>query len=630
MRIFLCSICLFLLSACASNTGLQTSTKTPDPVVAETSDTSELSGLTAEQWAINLRPLSLANQIKEAEKMYARTNAPAYHREMALHVLATRPGNSTLFAQEALTRLYNSASYDKKVQMEKVLLNEAQAVPTSFLYKVADSLLKEQEKVYPYNVLMWEASKQNLMTTSADIFRRVNVQNNFADYTTFDLRRTASSSAFGENLGTIVINPNPQFEPTCVTLALPMSGNYASVSRQIVSGAQTAQKSMQARNIPIVINIIDTEDATWIEKINNLPAICSVVGGPLRFEVVDTALDAGLLKNRAFFTFLPQLPSNTSAVINALADISENDSNTRRNKNTTPRFTEGKNVWRFFTSPQDQINAILSVAKSSFNVEEFASVYPSGQYGEAMSTLFTEIAGEHGIYVNQVPYDSASSRWWSETLGDFLGAVTPVGGGLPKVNSTIDSVFFIDTWESMQLLAPMLHYQGAVHIPFFGTNLWGQGITSSKNPMTYLDLAIFPGAWNNSSQTYGALKLKKDLSAQRQQATEWSALGFDFVQMVSALDYNIEYLDVKLLNQKLNLLPAIAWSGAPFIWDENGIVERNLFVFQPSERGVKNLNTDELATRHDVRLKEVDNYDKYYQREAQKKLIEERRKVLGY
>ncbi len=620
MRIFLCAICLFLLSACAGNTGIQPSQKIPDPVV----ETDPTGGQSAENWLLNIRNLSLTAQVREAEKMYSKTSAPALHREMALYVLATRPSNSTIFAQEALSRVYASSTYDRKVQMEKILLGEAQYMPPSGLKVVANKLLKEQTKTYPYNVIMWEASKQNLMTISGDIFRLTNVSSNFADFSTFDLRKTASSSAFGENLGTIVINPKPDFTSSCVVLTLPLSGSYASVSRQILNGAQVAQRTLQAQNVNIELNIIDTNEENWTTKVNNLPAMCSIVGGPINFSDLEEAYDAGLLKNRAFFTFLQQLPSK-----NALITISTDNEGNKRTRPDT-RFTEGQNVWRFFTSPQDQINSILSVAKTAFNVEEFASVYPEGQYGETMSSLFTDVAANYGVYVNQVPYDPTSSRWWSETMGDFLGAVTPLGGGLPKVNSTVDSVFFIDTWENMQLLAPMLHYQGAVHVPFFGTSLWGQGVSSGKNPMTYLDLAIFPAPWNTYSQSYGTLKLKKEMTANKLMATEWSALGYDFVQMVSALDYNLESVDRRLINSKLNLLPSLAWAGAPFLWNENGTVERNLFVFQPTERGYKSLNTDELASRYETRLGEVDNYDKYYQREAQKKLIEERRKVLGY
>ena len=74
-----------------------------------------------------------------------------------------------------------------------------------------------------------------------------------------------------------------------------------------------------------------------------------MVGGPLQAPVYAKAREAGALQKRAFFTFMPALDDGE----------------------------EGVQAWRFFPSPQDQIDALLAFAIDDMGISTFGPSTPA-------------------------------------------------------------------------------------------------------------------------------------------------------------------------------------------------------------------------------------------------------------
>lgn len=73
-----------------------------------------------------------------------------------------------------------------------------------------------------------------------------------------------------------------------------------------------------------------------------------MVGGPLQAQSYAQARAAGATEQRAFFTFLPSLEQGD----------------------------EGAKAWRFFPSPQDQIDALIAFATDGLNIRAYGAFYP--------------------------------------------------------------------------------------------------------------------------------------------------------------------------------------------------------------------------------------------------------------
>ena len=108
--------------------------------------------------------------------------------------------------------------------------------------------------------------------------------------------------------------------------------------------------------------------------------------------------------------------------------------------------------------------------------------------------------------------------------------------------------------------------------------------------MKAASLTVFPGVWNPLSISQGALELQEGMNRRQGGANDWTALGFDFVQLAAALGLNSPGWDPASLNARLASNLNVAWAGAPMAWDRQGKASRNLFLFQPAHSGMVPLN----------------------------------------
>ncbi len=585
-NIYLIILTLFFISACAPKVVIDSS-KTAQSQKPSTQITVSNTALEnqAATWALSLSSLPLHEQISNAMNMYQSQTANDYEKEYALYILATRVNDNALFSQQVLSRLYSNTDSVRKGQMEANLLKFLELSDLGSVESIASTTPRSQELTYPWNVIVWQAATKGLLIDSTGALDRIAQNAYFAYPTLFGLSSSLDPNATSlDGLSTMLYNPNTRYSSACVTLALPMSGNFSKIAQSISNGAHIAREMIRQAGADITLNIIDTDNPSWISQISSLPQTCLFVGGPLRADRL-MALEANpALSSKAIFAFMPGL---------------------------TPNLTEGSNIWRFFTSTDDQLTTILDFAKLNLGISEIASIYPNDTYSMRMSELFAQKAQSQGIYTSDFTYPLEEEKEWTKSIGEFLGSRVYKSKNskakdnelVPQVSSSVDAAFLPDGWNNMEMIASILHYHGATYFPLFGTTLWEQGLSSMKNiPMNYFQLAVFPGEWNELSNSYGTVNLKRALQAQNMTADNWSALGYDFVQMVSAINYNNTSVNSQEINQKLASLQEVAWAAAPFAWDFSGKAHRRLFLFQPDVNGKKILNQSEYIQNYQREL----------------------------
>ncbi len=568
---------LMLLTACTSTRYTPIDRGGATDVTSETASSGSQTQdvFSAEGWRNTLHSLSPLNQGREAEAIFSNTNAPEQIRERALYVVATRPGTLTLFAQQNLANDYANADNAKKAEMEAILHSELRSLPTNLLRELGQITPRVQETTFPWILFVYEAARNNLLADNQGALERLGNPQYFANPGIFGLATSedgTSTTNYAEllegDLTGLVINPNPRFSNVCLSMVLPLSGNFKSIGEKVKDGAVIAKEVLSQQGVNVTLNIFDSESPSWVNSVASLPDNCVLVGGPLRPSVLEKARSTGVDTKKAFFAFSSQLPAG---------------------------MFEGTNAWRFFTSTEDQLNTLFSFVNGELMISDYGVIYPNDAYGMKMNDLFTEFAMQKNTRTSSYAYALEDQSTWTKGIGEFLGSVereTASGKKkLPLVTSPVDAIFLPDSWSNMEMISSILLYQGAVDMPLMGTNLWEESLNRVENMQTeYYKLSIFPGAWDKSSRTYGALQLQRALLTEGSQADAWSALGYDFVQMASALNYNQSGLNVSALNQQLSTLQELAWAAAPFRWDYTGKATRKLFLFQPDVNGIKPLD----------------------------------------
>ncbi len=368
------------------------------------------------------------------------------------------------------------------------------------------------------------------------------------------------------------------YASTCVTLVLPTTGDYAPFGNKIVRGAKVAQTELQRSGAQIDLHVINTESPSWLQELQQLPPQCTTVGGPLRHDRYMQIKYAGITANKALFTFTPSL------------DASD----------------EGSVAWRFFSSPEDQIQAVLQFT-ANLGISSYGLLSPGDAYGQRMSNLFVSAVQSKGGTVKVASYDPHASDTWNNVMKSFIGSY--MRGKIPVPSTTFQAVFIPDSWENLELLVPFLFYQGEDRLVLMGTNLWEQGLANKSSVnVANLDLAIFPGAWNDTSPNASAAALIAALAAAGNDAPEfWEGTGYDFVRFASLL--NLQQPSSPLeINRRIAQAQRMEWAMAPISWT-NGKASQKLFIFHPTNTGFELVNSvefkdrlDEIRARHARRV----------------------------
>ena len=170
-----------------------------------------------------------------------------------------------------------------------------------------------------------------------------------------------------------------------IALALPSSGPYAGVSAKIRNGAEIALRELQAGGLLAQLHMVDTSKPDWNAQLAALPPNCVMVGGPLQAPVFKQLQTSGMLEKRVFFAFMPSLLPGD----------------------------EGVRAWRFFHSPQDQIDRLVSFVTEDLGLRTFGAFYPTDNYGPRMTGLLDQKLTGMGITLHSASYTPGQSSTWS-------------------------------------------------------------------------------------------------------------------------------------------------------------------------------------------------------------------------
>lgn len=348
----------------------------------------------------------------------------------------------------------------------------------------------------------------------------------------------------------IVVQKNP-----CVVLALPSTGPYSQIAGKIKNGAKMAAQELAALGIQTRLEDLNTEEPNWLQKLEQLPAECSIVGGPLQEKAYLAARKAGATERRAFFVFMPALQAND----------------------------EGKAAWRFFPGPKDQVEALVNFAVDDLNIHNFGAFYPDDNYGRRMVTIFEENLAAKNATLQKTSYNPASPASWSRVLASLIKPENVGQNRQPIPQTTFEAIFLPDSWKQMDKITDSLLYNGEDRLILMGTTLWEQGLAGKQVPKAgKYTLAVFPAAWDRDKAPKVLQKAGNDF---------WTALGFDFVNFAVNTGL-IERLESTRINTRASKAASHVKAMSPVYYDGQGLAHQKLYIFQVTGSGVKPVNID--------------------------------------
>lgn len=360
-----------------------------------------------------------------------------------------------------------------------------------------------------------------------------------------------------------------------VVLLLPADGPFAPIAQKIRRGAETAATELNKNGTEVRFLTIDSSNPSWEIHLNaaidSRPESFFVIGGPLQSSVYAKARESGILRRHAFFTFMPQLDDGE----------------------------EGKLAWRFFPSPQDQIDALLSFATDTMGVSTFGAFYPGDVYGLRMTGLMEQALAKRGLSLQKASYDAGNPNSWASAVAPLIKPTQNQDGSnaVPIPQTSFEALFLPDSWRNMGMLTTALTYNGEDRLILMGTTLWEQGLSGKRLPdVEKFALAVFPGAWNQARAPKALQGAGHDF---------WTALGYDFVRFAVQLGFDkLSPSPDRAPSEVINAACArvrMIWGMAPISWDGNGIAHQKLYLFQPAADGMKPLAPEDYkATRQAI------------------------------
>jgi len=509
-------------------------------------------------WCRAVRDLSSHDARTKANALYQDSSRDLLPRSIAGVFLAARQWRDGELGQSmaALENIYSTASSTKeKAAIEGRLAFELSKEGSKAAEVAASAVTEENRNTFPYTIIYIDqlrrmgrnsASREEAAKALADFKSGADL----ADKSLFNAVPKESPLQIGAPTdvgGAVAASGRP------VVLVLPMAGQYGKLSSKIVAGAQVACNEMSSDGSKVSLVVIDTDKPDWVDKVNALSPEVSVIGGPLRRSDYQQAKSAGLTSKRAMLTFLPSLDAND----------------------------EGRVAWRFFSSANDQVDALLDFT-SRLGITSYGVLYPADSFGERMASLFESKArGKGAVHVYKGSYDPKSQTGWNTSVRNLLDA---------SRSAPMKAVFLPDSWKNMDSLVPNLFYYKETGQILLGTALWEQSLAGGAYVSgQHYTLAVFPSAWNGMEPPAAAGKLKSSLSAAgKGNADFWAGLGYDFARVSARMGTGAGW-NAESVNSALASASSMNWSIAPISWN-NGMASQRMFLFSPKDSGFAPVN----------------------------------------
>ncbi|GAB6036380.1 penicillin-binding protein activator [Fundidesulfovibrio butyratiphilus] len=368
-----------------------------------------------------------------------------------------------------------------------------------------------------------------------------------------------------------------------VALLLPQTGQLRALAAKVLAGAKAAQEQASAAGTPVDLRVINTDDPAYVDQIAALPREVMLVGGPMHASYFKSLPASGELSRRVFLTFLPE----------------------------TPEAEEGKQVWRFFWSFQDEVHAVINPAMDA-GVKRFGVLYPEDRMGKRLADFFSSAVTARGGQVSILqPYPPREPGKWNDLMRGLLKA-QPSGpdGKTFTIQPDFQALFIPDSLPSADQMISYLHMYQANTMLVLGPQAWSESLSRSGrrtafNPIHYR-FAFCSGAWWPENPAKSVATLRAALAKEKQGEPDfWSALGYDFVRLAAQVgpvpaEPAPSPADVtKLLNKAASQME---WSMAPVSWNEAGQAKMSLFFFRPSVDGLSPVDKEGFAERVNASL----------------------------
>ena len=340
-----------------------------------------------------------------------------------------------------------------------------------------------------------------------------------------------------------------------VVFALPLSGSHAFVGAKIREGAKLAEQEMMGQGIRMRLHFFDTQTNDWVTRLGQLSDEFVVVGGPLNLPSYNLAKKSGLLRKHTFFAFLNNLDGTD----------------------------EGSLAWRFFPSPQDQVDALLNFASNSLHIRSFGAFYPDDSYSQKMVSLFEKAVQRRNLPLQKAIYNAKLPSSWSHAASALINPIVEgnLSNATPIPQTSFEAVFLPASWKHVDNIITSFMYNGEDRLVLMGTMLWEHSLAGKTFPKTdRYDLVMFPSAWNVSAAGATSKERKQDF---------WEALGYDFVRFAVNLDLNQRPVSTELVakaNQAKNVMRVLA----PIHWDNQGIAHQKMFLYRYTQQGIRRID----------------------------------------
>lgn len=489
-------------------------------------------------------------------------------------------------ALDVLDGFYKQAPNDTaRIAFEQGMLKTLQAYDDAQMAELAKGVTVANQWRFPYVLVAFEhgargADDAEAWSVNWRTMRNLAANAKLADLVPLETRLAELEARYGM----------PQVG---LALALPLTGPYAKVGVKILRGAGLAQWRLAQDGVDVDLRVINTEAPGWDKRLAELPGHYSVVGGPLRinsFKRLYEAYSPGaqVLKNRAVFTFLA-----------TLGDL-----------------TEGRDAWRFFTSRNDEVRSLVSLAVDQLGIKDLAVFYPEEKFGRTMAqTFYREAAPLGGRIRGMQSYPPRQLKKWGKSVGKLLNVPDDFSDNkdVPLEMPDFGAVFIPDGWHQAQTLLPNFFFYEGDQLVFLGPGLWSRALDSAKDiDEHYYRLAVCPGAWWEGST--GGHTLQNMLTEEGLgQADFWVALGFDFIRFAGKFGVLPSGFDAEEVNARIQQAQDMDFSMARMTWDDLGVASQDLYLFSPVRSGKQLMNAERVAGRiaraKARREKRVDAYE---------------------
>ena len=337
--------------------------------------------------------------------------------------------------------------------------------------------------------------------------------------------------------------------------------SYGKVGIKVLRGAGLAQWHLAQEGVDMDLRVINTEAPGWDKRLAELPGHYTVVGGPLRVQAFKRLYElhspgAEVLKKRAVFSFLA-----------SLGDLEE-----------------GRDAWRFFTSRNDEVRSLVSLAVDDLNIKDLAVFYPAEKFGRTMAqTFYREASPLGGRIRGMQSYPPGNLKQWGKSTGKLLKVPANFSENkdAPLPLPDFGAVFIPDGWNQAQILLPNFFFYEGDQLLFLGPGLWSRALDSAKDiDEHYYRLAVCPGAWWEGSE--GGRALQSSLTEEGLgQADFWVALGFDFIRFAGKFGTLPANWDANEVNKRIVTAQEIDFSMARMTWNNQGVASQDLYLFSP-------------------------------------------------